>query len=671
MTDEMTSSGHDMFRKALALHQRGDLAGARGLYAQVLRKDPRHFDSLHLLGLVLVQSGALAEGADLIREAIGVRSDFAEAHYNLGHALLSLGQPEEALAAFDRALALGAADPLYHFERGNALKELGRGAEAMASFDEALRLAPRLAEAHNNMGILLKEEGRLAEALACYDRAIGLRPGYAEAHANRGNVLKELRRYGEALASNDRALQLKPDYAEAHSNRGNVLARLGRHAEALESHDRALRLRPDYAEGHNNRGNALKELGRFAEALESFDRAISLKPGYAEACSNRAGALEEMGRMAEALADHEKAVALKPGSADAWCARGNTLADLERLDEAMASYERAISLKPGFASAHYNASLLLLRKRDFARGFAGYMQRWAAEQDKATKPQTAIPAWDGGTVAGGLLLWGEQGLGDEVFFATLLPLIDPSISLALSADRRLHPALSRALPQLRLLDRKDMSETIAGPFAAQAPMGDLGHLLQLDAGRIAARRMPFLRADAARRDALRLDNPFLARRPVCGLSWKSANKKLGAKKSLRLIDLAPLLATPGMSFVNLQYGEVEDEIAEVRAALGVSVHQAEGLDVFNDIDGLLALIDLCDAVLTTSTVTAHLAGALGKPAVVLAPVGGGRHWYWGGESPSLWYPSLQLVYQTQAGDWAAAIAEGTRRAVGLVKTGVL
>lgn len=654
----MAPSAQDLFRQALARHQTGDLTAAQALYRQLLRREPRHFDGLHLLGLSLVQSDRLAEGVELIREAIRVRSDFAEAHYNLGHALLSLGQAEEALASFDRAVALAPAEPLYHFERGNACKELGRGAEALASFEQAVRLAPRFAEAHNNIGILLKEEGHFAEALARYDQAIALKPRYAEAHGNRGNVLKELRRYDEALASNDRAIQLKPDYAEAYSNRGNALARLGRHAEALESHDKAISLKPGYAEGHNNRGNALKELGRFAEALASFERAIQLKPDYAEAHTNRAGALEDMGQLAEALAEHDKAVALKPASAEAWCARGNTLADLERLDEALASYERAISLKPGMALAQYNASLLLLRRRDFARGFAGYMQRWAAEEEKSTRPQTAIPPWDGGPVDGELLLWGEQGIGDEVFFATLLPLADPALRLALAADLRLHPMLSRAFPRLRLLDRKDMSETISGPFAAQAAMGDLGHLLGVDAEKLSARRFAGFTADHARRAAVRAANPLPADRLVCGLSWRSGNAKAGRHRSVQLADFAPLLGLPGISFLNLQYGDVAEEIAQAAERFDASVHVAADVDVFNDIEGLLALIDLCDVVFTIDNVTAHLAGALGKTAVVLVPAGNGRHWYWGGESRSLWYPSLHLLYQEAAGDWAKPIAQG-------------
>ena len=92
-------------------------------------------------------------------------------------------------------------------------------------------------------------------------------------------------------------------------------------------------------------------------------------------------------------------------------------------------------------------------------------------------------------------------------------------------------------------------------------------------------------------------------------------------------------------------------------------HQAAGLDVFNDIDGLLALVDCCDAVLTSSNVTAHLAGSLAKPGVVLVPTGKGSLWYWQGGSNDLWYPSLRRVPQDRAGHWEAAI----QTAVALVK----
>ena len=127
------------FNKALQLHQKGELAAAAALYEAVLRRDPKHFDSLHLLGLTHVQRGSLDRGATLITAAIALRPDFAEARYTLAKAQLSLGRAEQALGQFDKAIALNSGDPRYHFERGNALNELGRQAEALREATSFLR----------------------------------------------------------------------------------------------------------------------------------------------------------------------------------------------------------------------------------------------------------------------------------------------------------------------------------------------------------------------------------------------------------------------------------------------------------------------------------------------------------------------------------------------------
>jgi len=133
---------------------------------------------------------------------------------------------------------------------------------------------------------------------------------------------------------------------------------------------------------------------------------------------------------------------------------------------------------------------------------------------------------------------------------------------------------------------------------------------------------------------------------TCGLAWKSGNSSFGAKKSLQLEQLSPLLLRDEFRFVNLQYGAVKEDLSEVRKKLGVEVQEIAGLNCYDDIEGLLALVDLCDLVVTTSNVTAHLAGANGKKTAVLVPSGVGRIWYWRsiGEN-SLWYPSVTLFEQ--------------------------
>jgi tetratricopeptide (TPR) repeat protein len=652
----MTSGVQQTFQKALALHQRGDLARAQALYKDVLMRDGRHFDSLHLLGLTYVQKGQPETGVDYIARALGVRSDFPEAHYNMGNALLSLQRPGEALENFDRAIRLNARDPQYHFERGNALKDLGRAEEALAAYDAALRLFPGYAEAHNNRGIALKDTGQLDAALASYDKALALRPDYAEAHGNRGNVLKEMGRLEDAMASYDRAVRLKPDHAEAYSNRGNALAQLKLLDEALASHDRAIALKPDYAEGYNNRGIVLKDLGRAEEALASYDMAIALRPRYAEAYSNRGNALKEMKRMDEALASFGTAIGLQPDFAEAHVNRGNALKDLGRDDEALADYQTASRLKPSSAMARYNESLIHLQHHRFREGFDLYRWRWEGDGSGWTGPRTEIPRWDGAVTTGEILLWAEQGVGDEVFFSSLLSLLDrDALKIALSADLRLHPMLARSFPGLRLIDSAATRLSITGDFVAQAPIGDIGHILKADAGVLSRRRYPYLSTSAERRRQVKAMMAVPQGHLLCGLSWRSGNKKVGAERSLALADLAPVLAVPDVTFVNLQYGDVSAEIDSVRERFGIEIVCPRDLDVFADIDGLLALIDLCDMVVTIDNLTAHLAGAIGKPAAVFIPRGGAQHWYWGGEDESFWYPSLRLLHQETAGDWTRSI----------------
>jgi hypothetical protein len=252
-------------------------------------------------------------------------------------------------------------------------------------------------------------------------------------------------------------------------------------------------------------------------------------------------------------------------------------------------------------------------------------------------------------------LWAEQGLGDEVFYAGLLPqVLQRGVSVTLSADRRLHPALARAFPSIRLLDRQ---QPPVGDFDAQAPIGDLAWLLALDKESLGANRKPYFQADPARKATLVASHPVFAAGPVCGVAWRSANKTFGAAKSLALRQLAPLFATPGLQFVNLQYGAVDAEIEAVRQELGVTIHRIEDLDLFNDVEGLLALVDACSFVVTSSNVTAHLAGSLGQRTGVLLPHGGqARLWYWhDGAGDSFWYPSLRLFRQDSPSDWQPAV----------------
>lgn len=542
------------------------------------------------------------------------------------------------------------------FRRGLAFHQRGQLADAQALYREVLQRHPAHFDSLHLLGLTCIQRGDPRAGADLIRQALAIRSNFPEAHYNLGNALLTLGMPAEALASFERALQLNPADAQYRLEAGNALKDLKRADEAVVQYDHAIRLDPTSAEAFNNRGIALKDAGRPADAVASFDRALALRPSYAEAHSNRGNALKDLGQLDAALDCHERAIGLNPRYAEAHYNKANVLGEMKRHDEALASYDEALRLRPDYAEARHNKALLLLGAGRLAEGFALYGSRWKSPSFTSEPLATALPAWDGKLAVERLLLWPEQGIGDEIFHASLLSLVPlHGMAVTVAADRRLCAIYRRSFPGIAIIDSDMLRQPLAADFTTQAAMGDLGALLGVDAQALVARRMPYLVADPQRREELRAANPVLGHRPVCGLSWKSANRKFGAEKSLRLLDLSEMLVTPGVTFVNLQYGDVADEIAEVRRELGVEVHQAEGLDLFNDIEGLFALVDCCDAVLTTSNVTAHVAGALAGPGVVLVPSGKGSLWYWQGGVNNLWYPSLQRIAQERAGHWEAAI----------------
>ena len=362
-------------------HREGQLVQAEALYRRILQEQPRHFDSLHMLGLIASQRGHHADAVAQIDAALEIKPDAPNALNNRAMALKGLGRLGDALESLDRAIAFrpGYADAFNN--RGIVLKELRRVDDALASFERAIAINPRYAEAHNNRGNALRDINRLDEAIADFDAAIQIKRNYPNAFNNRGVALKDLGRLEEALASHDQAIALKPDYAEAFYNRGTVLVELNRDEDAISSYDRAITLKRNYADAFNGRGIVLKKLGRFEDALESCDRAIAFRPDFTAAFNDRGTILAELRRLDDAVASFDHAIALKPDHLSAIINRGYVLLELGRHNEALASYDRAITLDARNHRAHNNKGVTLTKLRRFEQAIASYDDAIAVKSD--------------------------------------------------------------------------------------------------------------------------------------------------------------------------------------------------------------------------------------------------------------------------------------------------
>jgi ADP-heptose:LPS heptosyltransferase len=195
-----------------------------------------------------------------------------------------------------------------------------------------------------------------------------------------------------------------------------------------------------------------------------------------------------------------------------------------------------------------------------------------------------------------------------------------------------------------------------GPIVAQEPIGGLGRHFRPNWAAFPKRAQGYLVADGARGRTLR--QRLEDGRKIVGLSWLSKAPSGGAQKSARLVDFEPLLRSRSYRFVDLQYGDTTDERDAIERMLGIRVERLSDIDNTNDIDGLAALMGACDAVVTVSSTTAHLAGALGRPTWVMVPHGHARIWYWFRDrSESPWYPGVRVHRQQRGQPWSELVAQ--------------
>jgi predicted O-linked N-acetylglucosamine transferase (SPINDLY family) len=264
-----------MFAAAVAHHEAGRLAEARSGYRDIVARDPDHAESLHLLGLIMAQTGEPEAGAQLIDRAITLTPGRAPHHNSLAIAYRGMGRDEDAIREYRAAAALRPESAEIRNNLAATLEVLGQREAAVEEYRRAAGIAPEMAEIWYNLGNALSEP---AETEACFRRAIALRPDFVNALANYGRWLIAQARWRDAEALLGTAVRLAPNDAHAWNNLGVARQELGQAAAAEASFRRAVGLDPHCADAHYNLGCALSADGRTDEAVASHLAALAADP---------------------------------------------------------------------------------------------------------------------------------------------------------------------------------------------------------------------------------------------------------------------------------------------------------------------------------------------------------------------------------------------------------
>lgn len=488
----------------------------------------------------------------------------------------------------------------------------GRIDEAVRLYETALEIDPDNDGLLNRLGVAHRQLGRPDKALRCFGEALALKAADPGLHLNTGNVLVELDRLDEAEAHFRQATTADPGFADAHNNLGDLLMRRGDDAAAAVVFRDGLNAAPQHVGLHANLGNACQRLGDAAAAVSHLESAAALAPADPLIARNLGNALRTAGNHAAAEAVFRRLLTVHPEDADTRCLLAMTL----------------------FATGN------------FAAAWPAYGWRWRAPAHEPARPFSA-PHWDGAEASGKrLLVWGEQAVGDEVMFATMIPeLIAAGADIRLECEHRLAPLFRRSFPEARVYVRTEppAAELMAPDIDAQIAIGDLGRFLRPTIDSFSG-KPPYLRADA---DAVAA---FAAAPLRVGISWRSGVENPGTQRSASLDAWLPLLGVEGCRFVNLQYGEASDELRRLQTRHGIHIADDATIDPLTDLDRFAALVASLDLVISVANTTVHISGALGVPTWTLLSASPDWRWMADGDS-SPWYPGMRLLRMAPGDDW--------------------
>lgn len=547
---------------------------------------------------------------------------------------------------------------------------LAREAIACGKPDEAERLLrllldstePVSTQARRLLGSLLGSRGQLAEARELLEVALMAEPDHPEALTDLGNVCRSSGRAADAVAHYRRAIALDPNARTARFNLAVMRGQAGERAAAIDDLGTLLEA-PAHADALRTALDWLCEDAREHAAKALCERVLRAEPQHPAAHAGmRALLLRCAVTPAEAFAHADAAYATGCNDPEVLLNRAIALQFLGRQDEALAAYELGLALRPEATLIRFHRALALLSSGDFQRAWPDYELRLMSRD--LPPPPRSLRRWQGEPLPDRtLLVYGEQGIGDEIMFASCIPsLLERCPRIVLACAVRLVPIMQRSFPQVLVMNKSQVSGEMQCALLDRASiMAAIGSLPRYLRNSIEdfPRQGGYLRADPELIAHYRARLGRLPPGPKIGFSWRGGSAQ--SRQSLRSLgatEVAALLESRDVQFVNLQHDSTGDE-PEIAGAVasGRLLHWPEALI---DYEHTAALVCALDLTLSVCTAVVHLAGALGRDVLIMAPYS--PEWRYGIAGTAMpWYPSATILRQPEPGVWTRVIAEARAR----------
>jgi tetratricopeptide (TPR) repeat protein len=476
----------------------------------------------------------------------------------------------------------------------------------MVAAEENLRLALKNEinnySVINELALICIDNKKYEESLDLLLRAEKIKPNDNVILNNIGNLYSYLGNFSLAFEYLEKSIRIDSNYLPAFLNFGAVLNHLGKDKELFDLTLGAITKWPQSPELHVNLAAALNGMQLLDEAIISLNTALLLKPNYVEALLNLAAIESQKGNGAKAIEIYEKFIS-----------------------ENNECHHERVPLAKYFLSFEY------LARGELKKGWEYYdfgFDKLIPHHIKRRPDRIFnVPKWEGDPLGGKtILIWAEQGLGDEIIFMSMIPSLikmNPNSNIIIECDRRLHDVVSRSFPLATVrsptYNPNNFNSSEKSDFDFHIPMAGLSKFYRNSIN-------DFYSDKFILKVSLDLRNKYLSRLKIydglikVGISWRSGllNSKRNKYYSA-LIDWEELFKLKNVVFINLQYGECESEIVEAEEKYSIKIVRWADIDLKNDLDDVFSIMDCLDLVITAPTAVNCMAGSLGKTVCMYWP----------------------------------------------------
>ncbi len=420
--------------------------------------------------------------------------------------------------------------------------------------------------------------------------------------------------------------------------------------EAINSFKQSITADFKYPDPYFNLGNIYIQKNEFLISEKFYEKAIQFNNKNSDYFYNLAITKYNLDKIDEAIINYQKSLKLEPENFKAYKFLGNCYKDLKNFPKAISIYNDWQRLDIHNPEPVFNKSLIHIRNGRFDIGWLLYEE---GLKNNIREPFDGFykekkDYWNGVPFDGTLLVYGEQGLGDQIVFGTLIPeLLLVQTKVILKVDRRLINLFKSTFPKIKVFpENETINESNYQKFIS---MGSLCKFYRKNTDDFMKSQFKIYSMKNILNKDYRYQLEKLKNLKI-GISWFSFSEKSGKQRSLKDKEVAEIINYSDNSFINLQYGEVSESVLNISNLTKKQLITIDGLDLTNDLDGIISVIKHCDLIITIDNTIAHLASALGKQVWILLPYSADFRWM-ENITATLWYENALLIRQNKPGSW--------------------